>query len=78
MALLQFGFVKLGLHCIFVTYRPENVGSAKVMEKIGMKYKGHLRGHMRYKGNWNDSFKYSILEEEYAKHVNECLVAPEE
>ncbi|WP_338042464.1 GNAT family N-acetyltransferase [Paenibacillus ginsengarvi] len=38
VALLQFGFVKLGLHRIYATCRPENVSSAKVMEKIGMKY----------------------------------------
>jgi RimJ/RimL family protein N-acetyltransferase len=37
------------------------------MEKIGMKYKGYLRGHMRNKGKWHDSFQYSILEEEYAE-----------
>ncbi|TMV46596.1 GNAT family N-acetyltransferase [Paenibacillus mesophilus] len=66
-ALLQFGFENLGLHRIYATCRPENIGSAKVMEKIGMKYEGHLRGHMRHKGKWHDSFQYSILEDEYAE-----------
>jgi RimJ/RimL family protein N-acetyltransferase len=64
-ALLQFGFRELNLHRIYATCRPENAGSAKVLEKIGMKLEGHLRGHMKYKGEWRDSFQYSILEDEY-------------
>lgn len=65
-AILRFGFLELGLHRIYATCRPENIGSAKVMQKVGMKYEGHLRGHMRHKGKWHDSYQYSILEHEYA------------
>lgn len=65
-ALLKFGFKELYLYRIYATCRPDNIGSAKVMENIGMKYEGHLRGHMRHKGNWKDSFQYSILSHEYA------------
>ena len=64
-ALLAFGFKELELHRIYATCRPENTGSAKVMQKLGMVYEGHLRGHMRHKGQWLDSYQYSILEEEY-------------
>jgi ribosomal-protein-alanine N-acetyltransferase len=63
-ALLEFGFNELNLHRIYATCRPENTGSARVMQKLGMKYEGHLRGHMRHKGKWHDSYQYSILEEE--------------
>lgn len=65
-AMLQFGFQKLGLYRIYATCRPENIGSANVMQKVGMKYEGHLRGHMKHKGEWHNSFQYSILEHEYA------------
>lgn len=64
-AMLEFGFRKLGLYRIYATYRPENIGSANVMQKVGMKYEGHLRGHMKHKGEWHNSFQYSILEHEY-------------
>lgn len=64
-ALLRFGFRELGLHRIYATCRPDNTGSASVMERIGMKYEGRLRGHMRHKGQWHDSLQYSILEDEY-------------
>jgi ribosomal-protein-alanine N-acetyltransferase len=65
-ALIRFGFEELGLHRIYATCRPDNMGSARVMENIGMKYEGHLREHMQHKGKWHDSFQYSILEHEYS------------
>lgn len=64
-ALLRFGFRELGLHRIYATCRPGNIGSAAVMRKIGMTYEGHLRGHMFHKGGWHDSYQYSILAHEY-------------
>lgn len=64
-ALLEFGFNELNLHRIYATCRPENTGSARVMQKLGMVYEGHLREHMHHKGKWHDSYLYSILEEEY-------------
>jgi [ribosomal protein S5]-alanine N-acetyltransferase len=65
MALLHFGFGELGLHRIFATCRPANIGSAKVMQKAGMKYEGHLREHIRHKGQWHDSYLYAILKHEF-------------
>ncbi|MFD0710555.1 GNAT family N-acetyltransferase [Paenibacillus sp. GCM10027626] len=64
-AMLRFGFLELGLHRIYATCRPENIGSAGVMKKIGMTYEGHLREHMFHKGKWHDSLQYSILEHEF-------------
>lgn len=64
-ALLDLGFHKLELHRIYATCRPENIGSARVMQKLGMTYEGHLRGHMYHKEKWMDSYQYSILEDEY-------------
>lgn len=64
-ALLEWGFHELDLHRIYATCRPENIGSARVMQTIGMVYEGHLREHMRHKGRWMDSYQYSILQDEY-------------
>lgn len=63
--LIAFGFENLGLHRIYATCRPGNKGSARVMQKAGMAYEGHLREHKWHKGKWHDSYQYSILEEEY-------------
>ena len=62
--MIDYGFKTLGMHRIFATCRPENIGSAKVMEKAGLQREGHLREHMYHKGNWHDSYLYSILEHE--------------
>ncbi|MDP2662526.1 MAG: GNAT family N-acetyltransferase [Dehalococcoidia bacterium] len=61
-ALLEFGFVHLGLHRIFATCDPANTASARVLEKAGMLREGHLREHKWAKGRWRDSFLYGILE----------------
>jgi RimJ/RimL family protein N-acetyltransferase len=41
--LLQFGFEQLALHRIWAYCIAENVASARVLEKIGMKYEGLQR-----------------------------------
>jgi ribosomal-protein-alanine N-acetyltransferase len=64
-ALIYYGFKELALHRIFATCRPDNIGSAKVMEKVGMQREGHLREHMWHKGKWHDSYLHSILENEW-------------
>lgn len=63
-AIIKFGFNNLNLHRIFATCSPYNIGSAKVLEKIGMKKEGHLREHKWVKRAWRDSFLYSVLEHE--------------
>ena len=62
--LLDFGFHQLGLHRIYATCRPDNIGSARVMQKNGMVYEGHLREHLWHQGKWHDSYLYSLLETE--------------
>ena len=64
-ALLQFGFGQLKLHRIYATCFPENFGSAKVLEKLGIQKEGRLREHMLQRGQWRDSLQYSILDYEY-------------
>jgi len=66
-AMLALGFEDLKLHRIFATCRPENTGSAKVMEHVGMRYEGRLREHIRAKGRWLDSLQYSILDHEFRR-----------
>jgi RimJ/RimL family protein N-acetyltransferase len=64
-AMISFGFQQLGIHRIYATCRPDNLGSAKVMQKNGMKYEGHLREHLWHRGKWHDSYQYSLLESEF-------------
>lgn len=64
--LLAFGFEQLDLHRVFATCDPENIGSYKVMEKVGMQREGLLRANVRMKGGWRDSLLYSILTDEWS------------
>ncbi|MGG4345317.1 GNAT family N-acetyltransferase [Paenibacillus lautus] len=61
----RFGFKELGVHRIYATCRPGNIGSAAVMRHIGMKQEGHLRQHLWFKGAYHDSYLFSILKEEF-------------
>jgi RimJ/RimL family protein N-acetyltransferase len=62
--LVKFGFEKLNLHRILANCDPENLASARVLEKSGMKKEGHLREHAWSKGKWRDSDIYAILEQD--------------
>ena len=64
VALLRFGFETLRLHRIHAIVEPENIASARVLEKAGMRREGHLRDHRYAKGDWRDSLLYAILEGE--------------
>ena len=64
-AILDFGFSKLGLHRIYATCDPANEGSARVLEKIGMKREGHLRDALWMKNDWRDSLLYAILHQDW-------------
>jgi ribosomal-protein-alanine N-acetyltransferase len=63
---IRFGFERMNLNRIEALCLPENIGSARVMEKAGMTYEGTLRERMLIKGNYWDMKIYSILRREFA------------
>ncbi len=63
-AMLDFGFGRLGLHRIWATCDVRNVGSQRVLEKLGMTREAHLREHAWVKGRWRNSDLYALLEQE--------------
>ncbi|MDP4549292.1 GNAT family N-acetyltransferase [Alkalihalobacillus macyae] len=67
-ALLKFSFQELGLHKVSATCNPENSGSKKVLNKLGMKQEGVLRDDLKMRDGWRDSLLFSILEREWKKH----------
>jgi RimJ/RimL family protein N-acetyltransferase len=64
--LVDFGFRDLGMYRIWATSHPENLASARVLERIGMTYEGRIRGHMFVKGAWRDSLAYAIVRPDWA------------
>ena len=64
-ALLNFGFVSLGLHRVWADCDPANHASVRVLEKLGMRREGHFRENARLKGEWVDSLIFAILDREW-------------
>jgi RimJ/RimL family protein N-acetyltransferase len=65
-AIVQFGFAELRLHRIWSWCIADNVGSWRVMEKIGMRREGRLRENEYFEERWWDTLLYAILDYEWA------------
>lgn len=59
---LDFGFDDLNLHRIQAGCAVANIGSIKVLEKVGMLREGRGRQLLPLKSGWSDNFEYAILE----------------
>lgn len=62
---LSYGFTSMNLNRIEATCVPENVGSWRVMEKVGMRREGILRQWVFSKDQFMDIAMYSILRSEW-------------
>ena len=65
--LVEFGIEDLKLHRIYATCDPRNIGSSKVLEKVGMVKEGKIREDLLIKDGWRDSLLFSVLEHEWRK-----------
>jgi [ribosomal protein S5]-alanine N-acetyltransferase len=63
--IFQYAFEQLDLHRIEGTCHFNNLGSARVMEKLGMKFEGILREQLKIKGHFVDQRMYAILASDY-------------
>ena len=67
-AVLKFAFDEIGFNKICAMHDTENVGSGRVMQKIGMIREGRFYKHSRRKdGTWGDIDYYGILKENWEK-----------
>lgn len=64
-AIMRYGFEELKLHRIHATCDVNNIGSAAVMRKCGMRQEGHFLQERLIKGSWRDTFLYAILAGEW-------------
>ena len=63
--LLAFAFETLGLHRMVGRLEPRNAGSARVLEKLGMRREAHLVENEWVKGEWQSELVYAILAREW-------------
>lgn len=65
-AVIRFLFNEVNYRKIIAGCDSENIGSSKVLEKIGMKREAVLREHIKRKdGTWGDDFQYGLLKREF-------------
>lgn len=57
-----FGFSSLRLHRIEAACIPENVASARVLERNGFRKEGFARAYLRINGAWRDHLLFALLE----------------
>ena len=65
--MIDYGFDVLNLHRIQAGCAVENIGSVKVLEKVGMIREGRGRQILPLESGWSDNFEYSILETDKRK-----------
>ena len=66
-ALLEWGFATQMFERIDATYLLRNPASARVMEKLGMRFEGVHRRFYRRDGRFEDVGRYAILREEFGR-----------
>ena len=59
--ILAFAFGALGLHRVIGRLEARNTGSARVLEKLGMRREAHLVENEWVKGEWQSELVYAIL-----------------
>jgi RimJ/RimL family protein N-acetyltransferase len=64
-AVLAFGFRSLGLHRIHAGHYPFNPASGRVLQHLGMRREGVLRGHYLKDGTFVDLVVYAVIADEW-------------
>jgi len=64
-AVLKYGFEALQLNRIYAVHLERNPASGRILQKIGMKYEGYLRQHIKKWGVFEDIVQYGILKREF-------------
>ncbi len=67
LRLLGFACHDLHTHRVVAFSHSENLGSIRVMEKLGMRKEGQLRETRRWQEGWTDEVVFSVLDREFLK-----------
>jgi ribosomal-protein-alanine N-acetyltransferase len=64
-AMIDYGFNSLGLHRIHADTSTDNIASCRIMERLGMRQEGLLKGAVYEQGKWVDRHVYAMLADEW-------------
>jgi RimJ/RimL family protein N-acetyltransferase len=66
-ALIDFGFLTLGLKRIWATCRPENLGSFRILTKVGLRFEEYLPNEKVVRGKLVDTLLCGLDREEWLR-----------
>ncbi|MER3054903.1 GNAT family N-acetyltransferase [Xanthomonas hortorum] len=61
---IAFAFGPLGLHRVMAQYVPENLRSARVLQRLGFQIEGYARRYLQLNGVWRDHVLTSRLRDD--------------
>lgn len=64
--MVDFAFTTMGVHRVIGRTEARNAGSARVIEKLGMRREAHFVENEWVKGEWQSEFVYAVLAAEWA------------
>ena len=64
---LDYVFAELKLHRVTAVTDVENVKSAALLERLGMRREGHFIENIWFKGRWGSEYLYAVLRDEWMK-----------
>lgn len=67
-AAVRFGFDEMGVHRIHASCLRRNPGSARVLERVGLRYEGCLREHLFHRGRFEDLLLFGAAKGEAPNH----------
>lgn len=70
-AMIDLAFTALGAHRVAGRLDARNIDSARVLERLGMRFEGTFRENEFVKGEWTDEAVYAITEDEWRSRQHE-------
>ncbi|MBI4423493.1 MAG: GNAT family N-acetyltransferase [Elusimicrobia bacterium] len=62
---VEYAFKKLALHRLYARIDPVNRSARKVLQRLGFRYEGCLRGDRRLNGRWVDQECWAMMRSEW-------------
>ncbi|TXR54467.1 GNAT family N-acetyltransferase [Reinekea thalattae] len=66
---VQFGFYGLNLHRIMANFRPDNLASGRVLEKVGFIKEGYAKDYLMVDGIWQDHILTALTNAHWVKRT---------
>jgi RimJ/RimL family protein N-acetyltransferase len=66
-ALVQFGFQHLEVRRVWAKCRPENIGSYRVLKKVGLRFEEYIQNDGTIRGRLVDSFLCGLTRQEWLR-----------